>query len=84
MTENEITNPIEEFEVNDIIEFVYPVSKKPNSGTYGVGRFVRTIQRRGGSKKLDVEVTNSLGDKTIIQENHIRWDRTLHHRNKNN
>lgn len=78
------TNQIEDFVVNDIIEFVHPVSNKSESGTYGVGRFVKTIQRRGGSKRLDIEVANSFGEKTIIQENHIRWDRTLHHREKNN
>ena len=77
-------NSVEDFNVDDIIEFVHPVSNKSESGTYGVGRFVKTIQRRGGSKRLDIEVANSFGEKTIIQEDHIRWDRTLHHREKNN
>ena len=78
------TDQIEDFNVNDIIEFVHPISNKAESGTYGVGRFVRTIQRRGGSKKLDIEVANSFNEKTIIQGNNIRWERTLHHREKNN
>ena len=78
------TEQIEEFKEKDIIEFVHPISKKPESGTYGVGRFIRTIQRRGGSRKLDIEVANSFGEKTIIQENNVRWERTLHHREKNN
>lgn len=78
------TEQIEKFKEDDIIEFLHPVTNKSESGTYGVGKFVRTIQRRGGSRKLDIEVTSILGDKTIIQENNIRWERTLHHREKNN
>ena len=78
------TDEIEKLEEGDVIEFMHPVSKKSESGTYGVGKFVRTIQRRGGNKKLDIEVANSLNEKIIIQENNIRWERTLHHREKNN
>ncbi|MCK5014833.1 MAG: hypothetical protein KAS66_13555 [Candidatus Omnitrophica bacterium] len=77
------TEQIEDLNVNDIIEFVHPISNKAGSGTYGVGKFVRTIQRRGGNKKLDIEVANSFNEKIIIQENNIRWERTLHHKDKN-
>lgn len=73
---------IEKLVPGDVIEFIYPVSKKSESGKYGTGRFSRTIQRRGPSKILDIEVINGVGEKIIIQDNNIRWERTMYFKDK--
>lgn len=70
---------VEDSTKDDIVEFIHPVSKKSESGKFGVGKFVRTIQRRNGSRRLDIELIDNLGDKTIIQDNNIRWDWTEYH-----
>lgn len=73
---------IEKLVPGDIIEFIHPVSKKAESGKFGVGRFSRTIQRRGPTKILDIEIINSMGEKVIIQDNNIRWERTMYFKDK--
>ena len=65
-----------------IVEFVHPISKKPESGTYGTGKFIKLIQRRNGGRRLDIELENNLGDKTIIQSENIRWERTKYYNMK--
>jgi len=83
MTELIELTELEKLNEGDIVEFIHPETKKSEAGKYGVGKFVKTIQRRTGGKALDIELAVALGEKVIIQENHIRWDRTLHHKNKN-
>ena len=73
---------LESLEVGDVVEFVFPETSKSEAGKFGVGRFSKTIQRRKGGKALDIELKDSLGEKIIIQENNIRWERTLFHKNK--
>lgn len=73
---------IEKLVPGDVIEFIHPVSKKSESGKHGTGRFTRTIQRRGPSKVLDIEVVNGVGEKIIIQDNNIRWERTMYFKDK--
>lgn len=73
---------IETLVPGDIIEFIHPISKKTESGKHGTGRFSRTIQRRGPSKILDIEVINGVGEKIIIQDNNIRWKRTMYFKGK--
>lgn len=74
---------IETLVPGDVIEFIHPVSKKAESGKHGTGRFSRTIQRRGPSKILDIEVINGVGEKIIIQDNNVRWKRTMYFKEKN-
>ena len=73
---------IEKLVPGDVIEFIHPISKKSESGKHGTGRFSRTIQRRGPGKVLDIEVINGVGEKIIIQENNIRWKRTMYFKEK--
>ncbi|MCK4668234.1 hypothetical protein KAU33_15895 [Candidatus Dependentiae bacterium] len=75
---------IEKLVPGDVIEFIHPVSKKSESGKHGTGRFTRTIQRRGTNKVLDIEVVNGVGEKIIIQDNNIRWERTMYFKEKQN
>lgn len=72
---------LEDFEEGDVIEFMHPTSKKSESGRFGVGRFVKTIERKGSSKILDIEVATFEAN-VVIQRNNIRWERTLYHINK--
>lgn len=73
---------LKDLQQNDIVEFIHPISKKPETGKYGVSRFVRIIQRHNGGKQVDIELVDNLDDKTIIREENIRWDRTEYHKNK--
>ena len=70
---------IEDLPPGAVIEFIHPVSKKPDSGKFGVGTLVQIIHRKTGSKPTDIIVENSQGDKTRLRENNIRWDRTEYH-----
>lgn len=81
-SESSESSGLESLEAGDVIEFVYPETSKGESGKFGVGRFIRTIQRRKGGKAVDIELTSALKEKIIIQENNIRWERTLFHKNK--
>lgn len=72
---------LDDLQPEDIVEFIHPVTNNPNSGTYGVSRFVQAIKRRNGNR-IDIELVNNLGDKTIITEKDIRWDRTRQHKQK--
>ena len=67
---------VDDLREGDIVEFRHPETGNSESGTYGVARFSRTIQRRGGSKRIDIELVNCLGDKTTILPINIRWERT--------
>ena len=81
-TESSEPTQLESLEPGDVVEFVHPETSKGESGKFGVGRFVRTIKRRTGGKALDIELRSALSEKIIIQENNIRWERTLFHKNK--
>lgn len=63
---------IEDLEPGDIVEFT--------DVKFGVGIFIRTIQRRKGDKHIDIELELSLGRKITIREDMIRWDKTLSHK----
>lgn len=63
---------IEDLEPGDIVEFT--------DGMFGVGIFIRTIQRRKGAKHIDIELELSLGKKKTIREEMIRWDKTMSHK----
>ena len=59
----------------DIVEFIDPATSQ-----FNVGTFVRTIKRRTGDKGTDIIVLSSIGHKTTIRDQNIRWDRTAHHK----
>lgn len=81
-TESLDSSQLESLEPGNVVEFVYPETSKSEAGKFGVGRFVRIIQRRKGEKAVDIELSGALKEKIIIQENNVRWERTLFHKNK--
>ena len=64
-----------DLEPGDVVEFI-----DPGTSQFKVGTFVRTIKHRIGDKGTSIIVIGSLGHKTTIREQNIRWDRTAHHK----
>jgi len=50
-------------------------------GIHSSGRFIQRIKRRKGGR-IDIIVENGLGDKTTIQPEWIRWERTEYYNQK--
>ena len=59
----------------DIIQFI-----DPNTNKFGIGTFVKIINRRTGSKRTDIILNNAIGHKITIWEEWIDWNRTAHHK----
>ena len=62
---------LEDLDQGDIIEYINPTTSQ-----FGVGTFVRSINRRTGDKRTDIIVENTLGSKTTITEQNVRWGLT--------
>ncbi len=62
---------LEDLDHGDIVEYI-----NPKTSQFGVGIFVQSINRRTGDKRTDIIVKNSLGSKTTITEQNIRWGLT--------